>query len=57
MPIAPDLLEILVCPECRVKVQPVHDGAGLRCPSCHRVYAVSDSGIPNMLPEEATLED
>ncbi len=57
MPVAPELLEILVCPECREKVRPVHDGAGLKCPKCRRVYAVGETGIPNMLPDEAKVED
>jgi uncharacterized protein YbaR (Trm112 family) len=57
MPVAPDLLDILVCPECHQKVVPVHDGAGLRCPACHRVYPVDDHGIPTMIPEEAVIED
>ncbi len=57
MPVAPELLEILVCPDCRVPVQPVREGAGLKCPQCRRVYPVSDNGIPNMLPDEATIED
>ena len=57
MPVAPELLEILVCPECHARVEPVHEGAGLKCPACRRVYAVSDNGIPNMLPEEATVEN
>jgi len=57
VPVAPELLEILVCPECREKVLPVRDGAGLKCPRCRRVYAVGDDGIPNMLPDEAKVED
>ena len=56
MALNPDLLEILVCPECKVPVQEVHDGAGLKCPKCHRVYPVKDD-IPVMLVDEATKED
>ncbi|MEZ5317308.1 MAG: Trm112 family protein [Vicinamibacterales bacterium] len=55
MAVDPALLEILVCPECKVPVQPVHDGAGLKCPKCHRVYPVRDD-IPVMLVDEATVE-
>jgi uncharacterized protein YbaR (Trm112 family) len=55
MPIAPDLLEILVCPLCKKPVQVVQDGAGLKCVECKRVYPVRDD-IPIMLPEEATIE-
>ncbi len=57
MPVAPELLEILVCPECLEPVQPVHEGAGLKCPKCRRVYPVDDNGIPSMLPDEARVED
>lgn len=52
MKIDPELLEILVCPECRVAVRPVAD-SGLRCDGCDRVYPVRD-GIPVMLVEEAS---
>jgi uncharacterized protein len=57
VPVAPELLEILVCPVCRERVQPVHEGAGLKCPACRRVYPVGDHGIPDMLPDDATVED
>jgi uncharacterized protein len=50
------LLEILVCPACKTPVHPVHDGAGLKCATCHRVYPVRDD-IPVMLIDEATVED
>ena len=56
MPVAPELLEILVCPECYEPVRPVHEGAGLKCPNCRKVYAVGDNGVPNMLPGEAKIE-
>lgn len=56
MPLNPDLLEILVCPECKVPVHEVRDGAGLKCPQCRRVYPVKDD-IPVMLIDEATIED
>ncbi len=57
MPVIPELLEILVCPECHEKVTPVHDGAGLKCPRCRRVFPVGDDGTPGMLLDEATIED
>ncbi len=57
MPVDPQLLEILVCPECHLPVQPVRDGAGLRCPKCRRVFPVGDDGIPVMLLDEAKIED
>ena len=55
MAIHPDLLEILACPVCKTPVEPVKDGAGLKCAQCKRVYPVRDD-IPVMLPEEATVE-
>jgi uncharacterized protein YbaR (Trm112 family) len=57
VPVAPELLEILVCPVCRERVQPVHEGAGLKCPACRRVYPVGDHGIPDMLPDDAKVEN
>lgn len=53
----PELLEILVCPVCHVPVKPVHDGAGLKCAQCKRVYPVKDDDVPVMLVEEATVEE
>jgi uncharacterized protein len=55
MPVDPELLEILACPNCKTPVVPVHDGAGLKCETCHRVYPVKDD-IPVMLIDEATIE-
>ncbi len=57
MPVDPELLEILVCPECHVSVAPVRDGAGLKCPKCRRVFPVGDDNIPVMLLDEAKVED
>jgi uncharacterized protein YbaR (Trm112 family) len=51
-PLAPDLLEILACPDCK---QPVaQEGAWLVCqnPNCGKRYPIRD-GIPVMLVEEA----
>jgi uncharacterized protein len=56
MPIDPELLEILACPECKTPVEVVKDGAGLRCAKCRRVYPVQDD-IPVMLVDEATIEE
>jgi len=56
MPVSPELLDILICPACRAKVELKPDGSGLRCVSCHRVYPVRDD-IPVMLADEATVED
>ena len=46
------LLEILVCPVCKVKVRLENDR--LVCGRCGRRYPVRD-GIPVMLPEEAEI--
>jgi uncharacterized protein YbaR (Trm112 family) len=54
MAIPQDLLEILVCPICKVKVAFSADHSGLACPQCHRVYPVRDD-IVVMLPEEAKI--
>lgn len=56
MAIPSDLLEILVCPACRTKVEPKPDGSGLKCPACHRVYPIRDD-IPVMLIDEAKIEE
>ena len=54
MAISKDLLEILVCPLCKTPVAFTPDQAGLKCPTCRRVYPVRDN-IPVMLPEEARI--
>ena len=53
MPVSPELLAILVCPEDRAPVQLVNHDNGLECQQCHRVYPIRD-GIPVMLVDEAT---
>jgi uncharacterized protein YbaR (Trm112 family) len=55
MPISQDLLDILVCPICKIPVKYTPDQSGLKCGSCRRVYPIKDE-IPVMLPEEATIE-
>ncbi|HEY6130031.1 MAG TPA: Trm112 family protein [Candidatus Acidoferrum sp.] len=54
MTISQDLLEMLVCPICKVAVKLLADPCGLKCPQCKRVYPVRDD-IPVMLPEEASI--
>ena len=54
MPIRQDLLDSLVCPECKTPVKPTPDGAGLKCSTCRRVYPIKDD-IPVMLLEEAKI--
>ena len=56
MAISPDLLEILICPACRAKVELKADGGGLRCVGCHRLYPIRDE-IPVMLIDEATIDE
>jgi hypothetical protein len=51
-----ELLEILICPACRAKVELKADGSGLRCVSCHRLYPVRDD-IPVMLIDEAVIDE
>jgi len=55
MAISADLLEILICPACRAKVE-LKGSAGLRCVSCHRLYPIRDD-IPVMLIDEATIDE
>jgi len=52
--ISQDLLDILVCPECKTPVTLTPNGSGLKCATCRRVYPIRDE-IPVMLPEEATV--
>ncbi|MBZ5529102.1 MAG: Trm112 family protein [Acidobacteriia bacterium] len=54
MALSKELLEILVCPECKVKVELTPDASGLKCAKCRRIYPIKDD-IPVMLPEEATV--
>jgi uncharacterized protein YbaR (Trm112 family) len=55
MPVDPELLEILACPNCKTKVELVKNGAALKCTKCKRVYPIKDD-IPVMLLDEATIE-
>ena len=54
MAIPQELLDILVCPECKTPVRLTPDGNGLKCQTCRRVYPIRDD-IPVMLPEEAAV--
>ena len=56
MAISEQLLEILVCPACRAKVELKPDGSGLKCVGCKRIYPIRDD-IPVMLIDEAKIED
>jgi hypothetical protein len=52
MSVAPELLEILVCPKCKGDLEYRPDPEALICRACRLVYAVED-GIPIMLIDEA----
>jgi len=52
MAIAPELLEILVCPKCKGDLEYRLEPEVLVCQACRLVYAVED-GIPIMLIDEA----
>lgn len=57
MAISSELLEILVCPKCKTKVELKPDGKALKCPNpeCGLVYPIKDD-IPVMLVGEAKTE-
>jgi uncharacterized protein YbaR (Trm112 family) len=55
MPVDPELLAILACPNCKTPVTLVKNGSGLKCATCKRVYPIKDD-IPVMLVDEATVE-
>ena len=56
MAISQDLLDILVCPVDKAKLELKSDGNGLKCVECKRVYPIRDD-IPVMLVDEATIEN
>ena len=56
MPISEQLLEILVCPADRAKVELKSDGSGLKCVECKRVYPIRND-IPVMLIDEAKIDE
>jgi uncharacterized protein len=56
MAVKQELLDILVCPLCKTPVKLVHEGQGLKCETCHRVYPIRDD-IPVMLIDEANIEE
>lgn len=55
MPISPELLEILRCPQCKSEVKINDDASKLTCvnPECSLAYPIRDE-IPVMVIEEAT---
>ncbi len=53
MPIAPELLEILVCPKCKGDLEyRTEPDEALVCHACRLIYPVEDD-IPIMLIDEA----
>ncbi|MBM4189033.1 MAG: Trm112 family protein [Gemmatimonadetes bacterium] len=52
MSLAPELLEILVCPKCKGGLEYRPDDAMLVCPTCRLGYPIEDD-IPIMLIDEA----
>ena len=52
MALAPELLEILVCPKCKGDLEYRSEPESLVCHACRLIYAVED-GIPIMLIDEA----
>ena len=56
MSLAPELLEILVCPRCKGELEYRTEPESLVCHACRLVYSVED-GIPIMLVDEATPLD
>lgn len=52
MPVSKELLDILVCPECKTPVTPTLDQQGLKCSTCKRVYPVRGD-IPIMIVSDA----
>jgi uncharacterized protein YbaR (Trm112 family) len=55
MAVSKELLEILVCPQCKTPVKITSDGKGLKCLTCRRVFPVRDD-IPVMLLDEARID-
>ncbi len=52
MAISKELLDILVCPACKVSIKLSDDGKWLICSSCERWYPIEDD-IPVMLIDKA----
>ena len=55
MAVSKELLDILVCPQCKTPVKLTADEKGLKCGTCHRVFPIRDD-IPVMLLDEARIE-
>jgi len=55
MAVPQELLDILVCPVCKLPVRLTPDTQGLKCAQCRRVYPIKDD-IPDMIIEDARVE-
>jgi uncharacterized protein YbaR (Trm112 family) len=55
MAILKELLDVLVCPVCKSKVDLKEDKSGLKCRECKRVYPIRDD-LPIMLKDQAAFE-
>lgn len=55
MAVPKELLDILVCPQCKTPVKPTANQQGLKCATCRRVFPVRDD-IAVMLLDEARIE-
>jgi uncharacterized protein len=55
MAVSKELLDILVCPECKTPVTPTPDQQGLKCMTCKRVYPVRGD-IPVMIVSDARID-
>lgn len=59
MKITQEVLETFrfVCPACRGKLVLQEGLRRIKCVACRRVYPIDEAGIPNMIAEEAAIED
>ena len=55
MAISQELLDLLVCPVCKMPVELTADERGLRCSRCRVIYPIRD-GFPVMIRDEAKSE-
>jgi uncharacterized protein len=53
--ISQDLLDMLVCPVCKMRVELTEDKNALKCGECRRVYPIQDD-IPIMLVDAARID-
>jgi uncharacterized protein len=53
MALSKELLDILVCPQCKGDLELTTQQDGLTCPACKLLYPIKDD-IPVMLIDEAT---